>query len=45
MKNDKLRKGLEIIELEERLEMVQLVAGAKPSRRCDRVQCDEPEHE
>lgn len=41
--NTKLKKGLAIIELEERLEMVQLAGDGKdPSRRCDRVVCDEP---
>ncbi len=41
--NNKFKKGLAIIELEERLEMVQLAAdGRDPSRRCDRVVCDEP---
>jgi len=37
-----LKKGLCIIELEERLETVQLtLEAAASSRRCDRGDCDE----
>ncbi|WP_187271050.1 hypothetical protein [Neolewinella aurantiaca] len=41
--SNNLKKGLDVIELEDRLETVQIAAaGDVRSDRCDRCSCDNP---